>query len=93
LLDSEYYDYYSGLMKTMSVSELKAHFCAELKTINAGEGIIVLDHNHPVAQVIPYKPKEKIGIRAPQKLYDFKNYSPLLEGDSLAPLLEDRGRR
>jgi antitoxin (DNA-binding transcriptional repressor) of toxin-antitoxin stability system len=80
-------------MKTMSVSDFKAHFCAELKTVSAGEGVIVLDHNHPVAQVLPYQPQDTAGVRAPERSFSFQAYSPLIAGSSLAPLDEDRARR
>jgi antitoxin (DNA-binding transcriptional repressor) of toxin-antitoxin stability system len=77
----------------MSVSDFKAHFCAELKTVSSGEGIIVLDHNHPVAQVLPYQPQAKAGVRMPEKSFGFQDYSPLIAGDSLTPLNEDRTQR
>jgi antitoxin (DNA-binding transcriptional repressor) of toxin-antitoxin stability system len=80
-------------MKTMSISDFKAHICAELKSVSAGEGVIVLDHNHPVAQVLPYQPRLKSGVRPPIRVFEPKRYARLIEGDCLVPLLEDRNSR
>lgn len=80
-------------MKTISVSQFKAHLSAELKSVNAGQPILVLEHNRPVAQVLPYSAETQAGVSFPVRSFGFTNYSPLLGIDSLSPLFEDRGRR
>lgn len=40
-------------MKTLSVSELKAHLSAELERVQAGEELLVTDRGRPVARIVP----------------------------------------
>jgi antitoxin (DNA-binding transcriptional repressor) of toxin-antitoxin stability system len=80
-------------MKRSSVSYLKAHLSAELKAVQAGETVVVMDRDHPVARLVPIEEKNAIEIREPLQAFDFKRPAPLMSGGSLEPLFEDRGRR
>lgn len=40
-------------MKTVSVSELKAHLSAQLRHVKAGEDILVVERGRPVARLVP----------------------------------------
>jgi prevent-host-death family protein len=40
-------------MKRLSVSYLKAHLSAELRAVQAGETVVVMDRDHPVARLVP----------------------------------------
>jgi prevent-host-death family protein len=80
-------------MKRSSVSFLKAHLSAELKAVQAGETVVVVDRNHPIARIVPLESGEIIEVREPLQGFDFGRPTPLVAGGSLRPLLEDRGRR
>jgi prevent-host-death family protein len=40
-------------MKTVSVSELKAHLSAELRRVKAGEDILVVERGRAIARLVP----------------------------------------
>jgi prevent-host-death family protein len=40
-------------MKTLSVSQLKAHLSEELERVQAGGEVIVTDRGRPVARIVP----------------------------------------
>ncbi|MEI6386538.1 MAG: type II toxin-antitoxin system Phd/YefM family antitoxin [Spirochaetota bacterium] len=46
-------------METISVSQLKAHLSEELRKVEAGASVLVLDHKREVAMLVPIKAKEK----------------------------------
>lgn len=84
---------YSDHMTKASVSYLKAHLSAELKAVRAGETVVVMDRNHPVARLVPAEESGGVVVREPLKPFGFQRPVPLVSGGSLAALLEDRGRR
>ena len=80
-------------MKRSSVSYLKAHLSAELKAVQAGETVVVMDRDHPVARLMPLKEENGIEVREPLRAFGFEQLAPLMSDGSLKPLFEDRGRR
>ena len=80
-------------MKRSSVSYLKAHLSAELKAVQAGETVVVMDRDHPVARLAPLEEKKSTEVRAPLLAFGFERPAPLVPGGSLELLLEDRGKR
>jgi len=40
-------------MKTVKISELKAHLSAHLRMASAGEEVLVYDRNQPIARIVP----------------------------------------
>jgi antitoxin (DNA-binding transcriptional repressor) of toxin-antitoxin stability system len=80
-------------MKYSSVSYLKAHLSAELKAVQAGETVVVMDRDHPVARLAPLEDEKGIEVREPLRAFAFEQPVPIVSGGSLAPLFEDRGRR
>lgn len=52
-------------METISISNLKTHLSATLKEVVNGIRYVVMDREHPVAELIPYSEKSKLVIRAP----------------------------
>jgi antitoxin (DNA-binding transcriptional repressor) of toxin-antitoxin stability system len=79
-------------MKTISVSKLKAHLSAELKEVQQGSRIIVLDHRHPVAILGPYE-EEPLFVREAQQSYSYKELEPLTTVDPLDKMEEERSDR
>jgi antitoxin (DNA-binding transcriptional repressor) of toxin-antitoxin stability system len=80
-------------MRQSSVSYLKAHLSAELKAVQAGEIVVVMDRDHPVARLVPLADASDIEVREPLQHFGFQRPAPLISGGSLEALLEDRGRR
>ena len=80
-------------MKHSSVSYLKAHLSAELKAVQAGETVVVMDRDHPVARLVPLEEENGIEVREPLQAFAFERPAPLMSSGSLEPLFEDRGRR
>ncbi len=80
-------------MKRSSVSYLKAHLSAELRAVQAGEVVVVMDRDHPVARLVPMEEEKGVQVRGPLQAFGFERPAPLVSVDSLKPLLEDRGRR
>jgi antitoxin (DNA-binding transcriptional repressor) of toxin-antitoxin stability system len=83
---------YTGHMKTISISNLKAHLSATIKAVNQGINFIVMDRDHPVAEIIPYSKKLKLSVRAPMikgKKIDNK-FKGLNKFDPVTILMEDR---
>jgi prevent-host-death family protein len=80
-------------MKKSSVSYLKAHLSAELKAVQAGETVLVMDRNHPVARLVPVEEKKATQVREPLHAFDFQRLTPLVSGDALEALWESRGMR
>jgi len=79
-------------MKTISVSNLKTHLSAELKKVKAGEPVVVLDHKHPVAMVVPFE-AEPLFVKEAAKSYEYKSLTPLTNKDPLSALLQERDER
>jgi len=80
-------------MKRSSVSYLKAHLSAELKAVQAGETVVVMDRDHPVARLVPLEDGKGSEVREPLRTFSFERLAPLISGGSLEALFEDRGRR
>ena len=80
-------------MKQSSVSYLKAHLSAELKAVQAGETVVVMDRDHPVARIVPIADEKRREVIEPSQAFAFQRLTPLVSGGSLEALLEDRGRR
>jgi len=79
-------------MQTISVSNLKAHLSAELKKVESGERLTVVDHKRPVAILGPVA-SESLFVRDASAVYECPELEPLTGSDPLRFLLEDRGDR
>jgi antitoxin (DNA-binding transcriptional repressor) of toxin-antitoxin stability system len=79
-------------MKKSTISYLKAHLSAELKAVQEGETVLVMDRSHPVARLAPLEPAQDIAFHPAEKPYDFKTLPALLKSgtDALSPLWDDR---
>ncbi len=77
-------------MKSIPIAELKAHLSAELKRVQKGETLVVLDHRNPVALVAPLPGKIELS-KPKRRTYAFKELPALMTGDPLAFLDAERG--
>ena len=79
-------------METISISKLKAHLSSELKKVQKGTRLIVLDHNRPVAELVPTE-TEELFLREAETMYSSRRLSPLSQKDPLEDLIEERSDR
>lgn len=76
-------------METISISKLKAHLSAEIKKVRQGATLIVMDHNHPVAQIMPVTEDEALFVKEAEKKFDYKKLPPLMDKSELEKILEE----
>ena len=68
------------VMKRVLISELKAHLSEHLRSVQAGEPLVVMDRKTPIARIVPYDARsEGLVIRRP------KPGAPLLRDVPLPP--------
>jgi prevent-host-death family protein len=79
-------------METISISKLKAHLSEEIKKVRKGARIIVLDHNHPVAVLIPTD-TEGLFVSEARSGYGYIDLKPLTTRDPIDVLEEERSDR
>ena len=79
-------------MRTIAIATLKAHLSAEVKKASAGERIVVVDHNHPVALLTPLPTGLAVARKAGSR-YGFRDLTPLVSRDPLDMLDEERADR
>lgn len=85
--------YYSH-MRTINISTLKAHISAELRRVRAGERLIVLDRDIPVAEVVPYSLETRaVMIRPPKHRLVYPKSSFSVKTDPIQYLMEERSKR
>lgn len=81
-------------MKTANISFFKAHISEELRKVRAGEHIVILDRDIPVAEVVPYQEKENpLTIRPPKHRLEYPPGTLSVKTDPLQYLMEERTKR
>lgn len=88
-----WYATYYSLVKTSNISYFKAHISQELRSVRAGERIIIVDRDIPVAEVVPIPAESKLQVRQPTKKLTFRTLSFKTDQDPLNDLMEDRTSR
>jgi prevent-host-death family protein len=87
------------VMRTVRVADLKCHLSEHLRSVQRGHPLVVLDHNKPIAQIVPClngaislpMRQPMLGSRKPK---DFRPLAPLkLRRDPVAVLLDGRHLR
>ena len=99
--DTGFYMTYTSLMKTISISELKSHLSAEIKSLTQEEGILVLDRANPVAVLSAYESRNRFTVIPPVHKIDLQKLNNLCAAvhptgtltDPLVFILEDRQSR
>jgi prevent-host-death family protein len=82
-------------METISISNLKAHLSATIKRVRAGNRVVVVDRDIPVAEITPYPHRKRgISIRRAlkKKMSGSIHLGARLDVDPADYLLEDRRR-
>lgn len=84
-------------MKQVGVAELKDNLSRHLRAVEAGEIIVVTDHDRPVARLVPVETKSRLVIRESERPFSEianKRYEPLnLPISSTELLRQDRDIR
>jgi prevent-host-death family protein len=82
-------------MMKVGIAELKARLSEHLRAVRKGRSLTVLDRDTPVARIVPYAAIDALEIRrATKRLRDLPlPPAPAARTDSLAVLVDDRGRR
>jgi prevent-host-death family protein len=47
-----------GAMRSVNISNLKAHLSAHIQAVQSGEEVLVCDRDRPVARIIPYRAED-----------------------------------
>lgn len=87
---------YYGLVKTVTVSEFKAHISGYLRSIREGARVVISNRDRPVAEVVPYQPDQDVplAVRAPKAgPFQLPRSRVHIRHDPLEFLLEDRDSR
>jgi antitoxin (DNA-binding transcriptional repressor) of toxin-antitoxin stability system len=93
LVDSGLLKSYSSLMMTSTISDFKAHFSEKLRKVRAGAHIIILDREHPIAEVRPIADlPSKSDIRKAIRPFEIPPApSWRMKADVMSMLVEERG--
>jgi antitoxin (DNA-binding transcriptional repressor) of toxin-antitoxin stability system len=76
-------------METISVSQLKSHLSEELRKVEKGMTITILDHKRPVAIIQSYR-ADPFLLREAASPYLPSKLTPLIVKDPLEYLSEER---
>ncbi len=80
-------------MKTVNISTLKAKLSATLKMVRAGDSLVILDRDVPVAELRPYGEKHALTIREPIKKFMLPESGVATGNDPMVYLMRDRNKR
>ncbi len=81
-------------MKTTNISQFKAHISRELRAVRAGEHIVIMDRDIPVAEVVPYQATtQELTVSLPVDELAFRDLNIRVERDPIVFLMEERGKR
>jgi prevent-host-death family protein len=81
-------------MSNVRIADLKARLSEHLRAVRKGGTLTVLDRDTPVARIVPYSAQPLELRKAKRRLRDLRlPAKPSKRTDSVALLLEDRGRR
>jgi prevent-host-death family protein len=64
-------------MVSITITELKAHLRAEIKRVRGGESLTILDHQRPVARLVPLPSAIVISKKA-QRSPEYRVLEPLI---------------
>lgn len=88
------HDYNKTMTRSAGVAELKARLSEYLAAVKRGRSVTVLDRGQPIARLVPYDAAALEVRKATRQVRDLQlPRPPARPVDSLAVLLEDRGRR
>ena len=88
------YDYNIVMNEGVGIADLKARLSEHLGAVRSGRTVTVLDRGRPVARIVPYAGEALEVRRATRQLRELPvPPAPATPTDSLALLIDDRGRR
>jgi len=72
-------------METISVSKLKTHLSAELKRVQTGLALVVVDHRRPVAVLSPIQ-SDTLFVKEASARFTYEALTPLVATDPVVLL-------
>ncbi len=82
------------MTRRVGIADLKAKLSEHLSSVRQGRTVTVLDRGTPIARIVPYGAEPLEVRKATRRPKDLAlPPAPASATDSLAVLLEDRGRR
>ena len=76
-------------MSTIAIAKLKAQLSAQIKRVRAGETLVILDHQQPVAKMVPLT-GESLVCRTAQTRLIIHDWSPLITKDIMKIIESER---
>ncbi len=81
-------------MKTINISELKAHISEQLRAVRKGQRLVILDRDIPVAQLVPYEqPAPALTPHVPKRAIELRKLGISVKADPLGVLMAERASR
>jgi antitoxin (DNA-binding transcriptional repressor) of toxin-antitoxin stability system len=81
-------------VKTINISQLKAHISEQLRAVRKGQRLVILDRDIPVAQLVPYeRPAPALVPRAPKRVIKLRKLGISVKRDPLEVLIAERASR
>jgi prevent-host-death family protein len=76
-------------METINISTLKAHICAVLRKIRAGQEVLITDRHTPIAKLVPVSEESHLSVREPTSPLSYPEAPFTVQIDPLDVLLQD----
>jgi antitoxin (DNA-binding transcriptional repressor) of toxin-antitoxin stability system len=93
-IDAWQYRTYYGHVRTINISQLKAHISEQLRAVRKGQRLVILDRDIPVAQLVPYQqPAPALAPRAPKRAIVLRKLGIAVKTDPLEALMAERASR
>lgn len=81
-------------MKTINISQLKAHLSEQLRAVRKGQRIVIQDRDIPVALIVPYEHSARaLTPNAPKRAIVLRKIGISAKADPLDLLMAERASR
>jgi len=81
-------------VRTINISQLKAHISEQLRAVRKGQRLVILDRDIPVAQLVPYQqPAPALAPHAPKRAIVLRKLGIAVKTDPLEMLMAERASR
>jgi len=79
-------------MKRAKIAELKNNLSRYLDRVRAGESVLILDRDTPIARLVPLQPEPSAGVPAAERLSRLERQGVLRRGTGRLPAWFGRRR-
>ncbi len=93
-IDTDLFKYLTGLMRTISITKLKAQISARIKEVRAGKTYLITDRSQTVAKLSPLDDQPNLVVRPPLRTKpNYENRLKIkIKVDPAQFLIDDRRR-